>query len=379
PLCVPNIDKKELKSAEKVIKSGWLTDGPKNAEFEKTFAAYIGTKRAVSLNSCTSALQLALEALSIKGEVILPSFTFVASANAIVKAGARPVFADIDYKTCNIDPHDVERKITKRTQAIMVVHYGGQACEMDRIIAIAKRRNLSVIEDSAETLGGTYRGRKTGSFGIGCFSFFPTKNITTGEGGMLVTESDEIADRVKALAAHGISRSTYEREKAKNPWYREAFTAGYNYRMSSILAAIGIEQLKKLDGMNRKRRANAAYLNRRLVFPELEMPFEGANSFHVYQMYTVRTKGINRDEFISGLREKGVMASVHFTPPVHMQRYYARTYNYGKGDLPVTEDVSDRIVTLPMYPGLTRKELDYIVRSVEHVVNNMRRGRKKCR
>lgn len=368
PLCVPNTGKEELAAIEETMKSGWLTDGPKNAEFEEKFAEYIGVKRAVTLNSCTSALQLALEVLSIKGEVILPSFTFVASANAVVKAGAVPVFAEIDYDTCNINAEDIVKKITKRTQALMVVHFAGQSCSMDKIMDIAQRYNLKVIEDSAETIGGTYKESKTGSFAIGCFSFFPTKNMTTGEGGILTTNDDRVADKVKTLAGHGIAKGAYKRERENEPWFREASMAGYNYRMSSILAAIGIEQLKKIDVMNENRRENAAYLNKKLNFDEIDLPEEAQNCKHVYQMYTIKLKNVNRTKFIMGLREKGIMASVHFTPPVHLQDYYMNTYNHKKGDLPVTEQVAETIVTLPMYPQLTREELDYMVSSISKLL-----------
>lgn len=375
-LCLPNTDRKELKAIEKVLKSGWLTDGPKNTEFEKRFAEYIGVKRAVTLNSGTSALQLALEASSVKGEVILPGFTFVASANAIVNAGAIPVFADIDYNTCNIDPQDIIRKITPRTEAIMAVHFAGQSCKMDKIMEIARRHNLKVIEDSAETIGGTYKKRKTGSFGLGCFSFFPTKNITTGEGGMLTTNDNKIADEVKALAGHGIFKGTYKRQRENKPWFREAGEPGYNYRMSSLLAAMGVEQLKKLDFMNRRRRENAAYLNKRLKFDEIDLPVELKDCKHVYQMYTIKLDGINRSKFITGLRRRGVMASVHFIPPVHLQGYYARTYKYKRGDLPVTDRVAETIVTLPMYPQLTKRKLDYMIDSISKVLYNAKRGRR---
>jgi perosamine synthetase len=373
PLCIPDIDKKELKAIETVLKSGWLTDGPKNMEFEEKFAEYIGVKRAVTLNSGTSALQLALESLSIKGEVILPGFTFTASANAIVKAGAIPVFADIDYDTCNISPQDIIRKVTSRTEAIMVVHFAGQSCHMDEIMEIARKHNLKIIEDSAETIGGTYKGKKTGSFSIGCFSFFPTKNMTTGEGGMLTTDDDEIADRVKALSGHGISKGTYKREKENEPWFREASSPGYNYRMSNLLAAIGVEQLKKLDDMNKRRRKNAAYLNKKLKFDEIDLPLESEGSKHVYQMYIIKLKGINRPKFITGLREKGIMASVHFTPPVHLQDYYAKRYKHKRGDLPISEHVANIAVTLPMYPQLTKRALDYMVDSVRKVLSGIKR------
>ncbi len=373
PLCVPYIGKPELRAVEKTLKSGWLTDGPANIEFEKEFARYIGVRRAVTLNSCTSALQLAIEALSIKGEIIVPSFTFVASANAIVKAGCLPVFAEIDYDTCNIDPKDIIKRISPRTRAIMVVHYAGQSCNMGAIMKIAARNNLKIIEDSAETIGGTYKGKKTGSFAVGCFSFFPTKNITTGEGGMLTTDDDRLADKVKALAGHGIFKGSYKRQKDNRPWFRQAHMAGYNYRMSSILAAIGVEQMKRIATMNTRRRAHAAYLNGKLKFDELALPVESKDCRHVYQMYTVKVRKIDRTAFVMGLRKRGVMASVHFDPPVHLQDYYSRLFKYKTGDLPVTERVSGSVVTLPMYPQLNKKELDYMIDSIGKVLKEIRR------
>jgi dTDP-4-amino-4,6-dideoxygalactose transaminase len=368
PLSVPDVDRNEADALTRVLMSGWLTDGPANMEFEQLFAAYLGVKRAVTLNSCTSALQLALEAQSITGEVILPSFTFVASANAVVKAGATPVFADIDYGTCNISPEQILQRITPRTEAIMVVHFAGQCCRMDEIMAIAREHGLQVIEDSAETLGGTFMGKMTGSFATGCFSFFPTKNITTGEGGMLTTDDDDLAEKVKALAGHGIVKGTFRREQEMEPWHREASMAGYNCRMSGLLAAIGVEQMKKLPAMNERRRANAAYLSERLDFDEIDLPVEDRDCRHVFQMYTVKVRGVDRRDFVLGLREEGVMASVHFSPPLHKQAFYAERYGTAPGVLPVTEQVAATIVTLPMYPQLTNGQLDYMVAAVEKVL-----------
>jgi len=374
PLSKPSIDNAEIRVVKQVLQSGWLTDGPKNIEFQEAFARYIGVKKAITFNSATSALYIAVKALGITGEVILPSFTFVASANAVVTAGATPVFADIDFDTCNINPEDIRKKITARTQAVMAVHYAGQSCDMQPIMELVKKHKLYLIEDSAETLGGTYRGKQCGSFGIGCFSFFPTKNITTGEGGMLTTDNEELANNIEALIAHGIRKSSFVRQGGKMPWYRDACFAGYNFRMSNILAAIGVEQLKKIDRMNNLRREHAAYLNKQLRFDEIILPVEKEPCRHVYQMYTVKTRGIERDAFVLGLRKLGVMASVHFTPPVHLQEFYRRNYSLAKDDLSVTESVSSSTVTLPMYPQLKRRELKYMVGAVEKVLRDTRRG-----
>ena len=242
PLCIPNIDEKEIERVKEVLLSGWLAHGPQNKELEEEFSKYIGVKHAVALNSCTSALQLAIEAQDLKGDVIVPSFTFVASGNAIVTAGCTPVFSEIDYDTCNLDPSKIEENINEKTVGIMPVHYAGQSCKMDEIMEIAEKHDLAVIEDSAETIGGTYNGKIAGSFGTGCFSFFPTKNMTTGEGGMLTTNDEDLARTVNTFKGHGISSTTWGREKEKRPWIRAAILAGYNFRMSDVLAAIGVEQ-----------------------------------------------------------------------------------------------------------------------------------------
>lgn len=371
-LCIPDITDEEIAKATEVIKSGWLTHGPKNKELEKNFSEYIGVKHSLAMNSCTSALFLSILGQDIKGEVILPSFTFVASANAIVTAGAKPVFAEIDYDTCNISPESIEDKVTEKTEAIMPVHYAGQSCDMDPIIKIAKRHNLKIIEDSAETIGGEYKGKKTGNFGTACFSFFPTKNITTGEGGMLTTNNDELAAKAKTLMAHGISSSTFEREKQERPWLRAATLPGYNFRMSNILAAIGVVQLSKLDKMNKLRRDNAKLISESLSrIDGIETPTEKEHCKHVYQMYTIKlSKSINRTEFIKSLREKGIEASVHFDPPVHLHPYYMKFGNR-EGNLPITEDVSQRIVTLPMFPTLTREQIDYMIKIIGSITKKI--------
>lgn len=365
PLCSPHIDEEELNLIREVLNSGWLAHGPKTKEFEEQFAKYIGVKKASSVNSCTSALQLAILANKLKGEIIVPSFTFVASANAIVTSGCKPVFVDIDYKTCNIKPDDIRKKITENTTAIMPVHFAGQSCNMEEIMEIAEKHNLMVIEDSAECIGGTFNNKKTGSFGIGCFSFYPTKNITTGEGGMITTNDEELVEKIAALKAHGILTSTFEREKKQKPWLRAATYAGYNFRLCDILSAIGIIQLKKLDRMNELRRKHAAYLNQELKNVEgIDIPYESEKCKHVYQMYTIKLKNYKkRDLFVMKLREKGAEASVHFDPPVHMQPFYKGNYN-----LPITEEVTKSIVTLPMYPSITNQQLDYIIKEVKEAI-----------
>lgn len=372
PLCEPAIEDEEVNAVEEVLRSGWLAHGPKNDEFEDVFADYVGVEHAISLNSCTSALHLAIEVNDITGEVIVPSFTFVASANAIVTAGATPVFVDIGRETRNLDPKAVEAAITQDTEAIMVVHYAGLPADMGAIMDIAEDNDLVVIEDTAETIGGTCDGQTAGSFANGCFSFYPTKNITTGEGGMFTTDDDEIAEKVAALIGHGIPSTTFDREDADQPWYRAATQAGYNFRMSNVHAALGVEQMKKIDKLTSTRRDHAAYLTERLQeVSGIEPPVVPEDREHAYQMYTVLTdESIDRNAFVERLTEEGVGASVHFFPPAHEQPRYEDD-GYVGGDLTVTEAVSRNIVTLPMFPKLTDEELDYIIETIETAVRTL--------
>jgi perosamine synthetase len=374
PLCVADISEADISRVTEVLRSGWLTHGPFTKQLEKDFAQYMGVKHAISVNSCASALHLALLALKIRGEVIMPSFTFVATANAAVTAGATPVFVDIHYDTCNIDPSAIESAITTRTEAIMPVHYAGQSCDMDAIMAIARRHSLAVVEDSAETIGGEYRGKKAGTFGIGCFSFYPTKNMTTGEGGMITTEDDNLADRIRAFVGHGIASNTLARERAERPWLRAATLPGYNFRLSNIHAALGVGQLGRLDEMNRMRREHAACFSAQLAqYKEVDLPVETDNCYHVYQMYTIKLKGVNRTDFLSELRAHGIGASVHFDPPVHQQPCYENLHRQHPFALPVTEQVAATIVTLPIFPRMTSAQRQHIISNIEVALHKLRK------
>ena len=375
PLCIPFTGEKEKEIISEVIDSGWYAHGPKNRELEEKFADYLGVKHALTMNSCTSCLHLAVEGLGITGEVIIPSFTFVATANAVITGGAEPVFADIVEDTCCIDPDAVENLISPETEAIMPVHYGGQSADMKRIMEIAEKHGLHVIEDSAETIGGKHHGQMAGTFGVGCFSFYPTKNMTTGEGGLLTTDDDKLAQKIKALLAHGIDKTTYEREDKEKSWYRSASYVGYNFRMSNILAALGVEQLKKLQDMNARRRDLAAEFSSRMAdISEIKLPVEKPENEHVYQMYTIRLAGsLDRDVFVKSLNDKGVGASVHFYPPVHMMPPY-RGDRYKRGDLSVTEKVMNEIVTLPLYPQMEEEDVTYLVKAVRETVRELRDG-----
>jgi len=361
PLCRPQIGPNETKAVVQVLESGWLAHGPKNHELEKQFQALTGAPHAIAMNSCTSALQLAVEARGITGEVIVPSFTFVASANAVVTAGATPVLVDIDPVTRCADPEAIAAAVGPRTEAVMVVHYGGQMADMEPIAKICERHGLALIEDSAETIGSTYRGRPQGSYGDGCFSFFPTKNITTGEGGLLTTHDAELNRKARALMAHGIESTTLEREKAERPWLRAATYAGYNFRMSHLLATLGVEQMKRLDEFNAgRRRVAARYLEQLAGEGGLELPAVADGRTHVWQMFTVIVRDANRTELLKKLRSVGVGASVHFDPPVHQQPRY-RDAKVGPGGLAHTDRVAARIVSLPIDPGLSDADVDHVI------------------
>ena len=372
PLGKPSIDSEEIKAVEKVLRSGWLAEGPNVKEFEKQTAEFIGTKYAVAVNSCTSALHLALAAIGIgaKDEVIVPSFTYPATANAVICQGGTPIFVDVDWVYHNIDPDKIKKKITERTKAIIPVHYAGHPADMDPIMEIAEKHGLVVIEDAAEALGAEYKGKRVGSIGIGCFSFYPTKNITTGEGGMITTNDEDIHRITRMMRGHGVFKGTWSREREKKPWERIQVELGYNFRMTDIQGAIGLVQLRKLETMNKKRISHANYLNKRIdKIDGITPPAIMKNCKHVYQMYTPTAEDEEtRDRIVDSLRERGIGASVHFAPPTHLMPYYVKKYGYKEGTLPVTEKTSKTIFTLPMFPDLKKEELRMMADALEDVL-----------
>jgi perosamine synthetase len=350
------IDEESTKAILDVIKSGQIAQGPKVEQFEKAFADYIGTKFAVAVNSGTAALHVALIAAGIgkDDEVITTSFSFIATANCCLFTGAKPVFADIDEKTFNIDPKEIEKKITPRTRAVIIVDLYGQPCDMDEIMAICKKHNLVLIEDDCQAHGAEYDKRKAGSFGIGCFSFYPTKNMTTGEGGMITTNDEEIARKAKLVRQHGQSQR-YVHD-----------ILGYNFRMTDIAAALGICQLEKLDRANVSRINNALYLTEKIINVKgLIPPSIGANRNHVFHQYTVKVTPeykCSREEFQKILLDKGVSTIIYYPTPIHQQPVYK---NLGYKDvLPVTEAVARQVISLPVHPGLTDTDLKTIVEAI---------------
>ena len=349
PISKPLLGEEEKKAVLETIDSGQLAQGQRVRAFEEAFAALCGVRHAIATSSGTSALHTAVLAHGIGpgDEVITTPFTFIASANAALFAGARPVFVDIDERTYNIDPGRIEAAISPRTKAILPVHLFGNPCDMEAIMDIAAKHGLVVIEDACQAHGATVAGRKVGSFGTGCFSFYPTKNITAAEGGIVTTNDNELADRARLIRSHG------QRER----YYHEVI--GYNFRMTEIQAAIGLAQLGKLEQFNAARRAHAQYLTARLkgVIPPMETP----GCTHVYHQYTIRVP-LSRDELADHLRERGIATMIYYPVPVHKQVVYQRLGYHDQ--LPLAEQASREVLSLPVHPALTLEELDKIVEGV---------------
>ncbi len=359
-LSKPNISKNEINIINKSLKSGWLTHGPNNYIFEKNFSNLIKSKFSISMNSCTSALECALKVIEKKGEVIIPSWTWVSTANAVINTGNTPVFADVDINSRNITAEYIKKKITKKTIAIIVVHFAGLPCQMKNILSLTKKYKINLIEDSAETLGAQCDKKFTGSFGNGCFSFFPTKNITTTEGGMFTTNSKSTYEKVKLIIAHGINKKL-----KKHFWHRQSSLAGHNFRLPNHLAALGISQLKRLKKFNKKRRSIAKKYDKFLnSFSNIfEVQKISNNLTHSYQMYTFLIKNPKlRNKLLYYLKKKNIEASAHFDPPLHKQNYLKK---YSKERLKNTDILAKKIISLPMYPDLKDKEIETIKKTIK--------------
>lgn len=350
PIAKPLIGEEEKQAVLEVLESGILAQGPRVRAFEEAFAEMCGVRYAVATSSGTTALHIALLAHGIGpgDEVITSSFTFIASANSVLYVGARPVFVDIDPDTFNLNPDLLEAAITPRTRAIIPVHLYGLPCDMGPIMAIAQKRELVVIEDACQAHGAEYRGQKVGSFGTGAFSFYPTKNITSVEGGMITTHDPEIAERCRVIRQHGARRRYYHDE------------LGFNFRMSDVHAAIGLAQLGKLERFNRARQANARYLSAHLK--GVVLPVVPPDRTHVFHQYTIRVPGGKRDALMVYLKERGIGSEVYYPLPVHRQRLY-RELGYDD-HLPEAERAAEEVLSLPIHPGLTPADLETIVAAV---------------
>ncbi len=366
PLSRPEFGDEEARAVADVLKTGWVSQGPKVAEFESLMAARVGAAYGVATTSCTTALHLALVASGIGAgdEVICPSYSFVATANAVLYAGATPVFADIQPDTWNIDPADVATRVTSKTRAILAVHQVGLAADLDAIRSAAPAR-VPIIEDAACAIGSLYKGRPVGSSGnVACFSFHPRKTISLGEGGMVTTNDVAVADRVRMLRSHGASVSDLDRHQAKGLVFEEYRELGYNYRMTDIQAAIGVEQLKRLDDLLTRRRAVAGRYNTAFCkVAQIQTPAEPAYAQHAYQSYAIRLRPggrITRDGMMRELIDAGVTCR-RGIPPIHLEPLYL---SRGRVSLPITEAVASESIFLPMYASLPEADQAQVIDAV---------------
>lgn len=384
PFHRPEIDCAEIDAVTNTLRSGWLTTGARTAQFEKEFCDYIGARNALALSSGTAALHVALAALGIGpgDEVITTPLTFCATVTAIMHVGARPVLADIGPDG-NIDPVCIEQKVTARTRAVIPVHFAGAPCHMDQIWSIAKKYSLFVIEDAAHAAGTFYRDKHVGAQSLAsdavAFSFYATKNMTTGEGGMITANREALLARMRVLALHGINRDAWGRYRENGNWYYEVLEAGFKYNLSDIQSAIGIQQLHKLERFIEKRAQYAGLYNQLLSdMEELEVPQAVKNGRHSWHLYVLRLNlaelNIDRGAFVSELRSRGIGASVHFIPiPLHP--FFQERESQGENECPQCFELYPRLISLPLYPSMSEEEVCYVADSVREIVETFRKPR----
>ena len=383
PFALPDIGEEELAEIEDAINSGWITTGPKTRQFEAEFAEKVQAKHAIALNSCTAAMHLALEAIGLRphDEVITTPYTFAATAEVVRYFNAKPVFVDIRPDDFNIDPSLIESVITERTKAIMPVHIAGYPADLEAVYEIAEKRGLAVIEDAAHAFPVRYRDRWIGQSPdrakytfphAVAFSFYATKTITTAEGGMLTTDSDEIAERVRIMALHGISKDAWKRYTAEGSWYYEIIAPGFKYNMTDIAAAMGLAQLRKADDMQRKRADIARMYHEAFAqAPALEIPHLAHDSEHAWHLYMLRLNldhlRIARAEFMRELKERNIGASVHFIP-LHIHPYYREMYHFREDDFPISYREYSREVSLPIYSRMSERDVRDVIEAVYDIV-----------
>jgi dTDP-4-amino-4,6-dideoxygalactose transaminase len=380
PFHLPDIGEEEVAAVVDTLRSGWLTTGPRVKQFEHDFAEFIGVRHAVALNSCTAALHLSLEALGVGAgdEVIVPAITFTATAEVLSYLKARPVIVDCEPDTLNIDPDAIAAAITPRTKAIVPVHLGGLPCDMDRIRSSAAAQGVRIVEDSAHALPAAWNGASVGTLGdLGCFSFYATKTITTGEGGMVTTDDDRWAERVRMMSLHGISRDGWTRYTASGSWCYDILAAGFKYNLTDIAAAIGIEQLKKCRRFRDARVAIARRYDEAFgAMPEVQVPARVAQAEHAWHLYVIQLDldrlRIGRAEFIEALRHRNIGTSVHFIP-LHMHSYYRETFGYTAADFPQASKAYQRIVSLPIFPTMSPHDVSDVIDAVTATVEEHRR------
>lgn len=375
-----DLGEEEVKAVSDVIRSGWLTMGPRTFEFERQFARYVGATYAVAVSSCTAALHLALEAVGLKSgdEVLLPTTTFTATAEVVTYFQAKPIFVDIDPISLNLDPADAERKISPRTKAIIPVHLAGNPCDMDEILELACLHALHVIEDAAHALPSEYHGKRIGAISeLTAFSFYATKTLTTAEGGMITTENEDFARRLQMMRLHGISRDAWKRYDAGGSWFYEVLEAGFKYNLTDLQAALGLVQLSKCDQMALERTRIAQHYTASFEpMTPLQVPTcspDCSSSWHLYELRLQLDRlRIDRNRFITELADRGVSASVHFIP-LHLQPAYRRDYGYKAGDCPIAEREYQRSISLPIFSGMRNEEADHVIWAVSDVAERFSR------
>ncbi len=375
PFAKPDITEAEVEEVVDTLRSGWLTGGPKVLAFEEAFCRLTRAHHAVAVSSCTAGMHLALLAADIGpgDEVITVPLTFAATVNVISHVGATPVLVDVSEEDYNIDVDQAARRITPRTKAIMPVHYGGHPCSMDELLALAQDRNLRVIEDAAHALGSSYKDRPIGALGdAAVFSFYVIKNITTGQGGMLTTDDDELAERVRLLRLHGLSKTAWDRYSEKGTWAYQVLAPGFNYAMTDIQAAIGVQQLARLNQMQARRHELVGLYDG--LFGELReiiRPPRHDHIVHGWHLYPIRLRldqlRIGRDDFIEELRRRGIGTSVHFIP-VHLHPYFREALGVGPGDFPVAERIYENLITLPLYSRMEDADAERVAGAVREIV-----------
>ena len=376
----PFISEEEIEEMSDTLRSGWLSMGPKTIRFEEEFNKYIGAKRSVAVSSWTAAGHLTLEAFGIErgDEVIVPTMTFPATAEIVCYFGAKPVIVDVDEDTLNISLEEIEKAITPKTKAIIPVHYGGQPCDLDEIQAIANAHNLKVLEDAAHSLPATYKDKKIGTISdVTCFSFYATKTLSTGEGGMICTNNEEIAERCAIMRLHGINRDAWKRYSESGSWYYEVIAPGYKYNFTDLQASLGLPQLKKVDAMWEWRKKIAAkYFDGLKNLDLIKLPFVKTDRESSWHLFPVRlnlemlTK--NRAQIIDELKNNNIGVGVHFMP-VHQHLYYSETFKLDDKNFPVSSAAFPRLMSLPIYPGMTDQSVEKVINTVTDLLNKFRR------
>ena len=371
PFFIPDISKSDKLAVMNALNSHMLTDGPQLRKFEREFAKYTGSKYAVGVSNGTASLHLALKALGLKkgDEVIIPDITFVATANSVLLAGATPVLVDVNYDDMNISLDSIKQNITSKTKAILPVHLAGKICKMTQIKKIAKKNNLLLIEDCAHAIGTKLNNKHAGTFGsIGCFSFYPTKNFTTIEGGMVITNSKRIAEYVTSARSHGLTRSLADRYSKGKPWDYDIINPGFNYRLDEIRASLGINQLKRINSLNSKRFLASKYYSKQLEeIPGIITPEIFRNKEHTYHLYIVRIKnefGQNRDVVFKELKKVGIQVSLHYKPLHRFSAYKNLTKTYGRLDN--SEQIYKESLSLPLYPSISKKQQDLVINNIKN-------------